>query len=273
VVPNVFDFDQPQWKRDEFNADFKQAMGLEVDDIVFMQATRVMSRKGIELAIDVVGEIGKAENRKKLEAQPLYDGRSFTFKNKIVLLCVGHVEEFGSAADYTSRLQKRAEAQGVDLRFVGTSIDHSRASTATGKRYSLWDSYCFADIVTYPSWWEGWGNQFIEAIFAKLPVVIYEYPVFVSDLKNDGFKVVSLGDSLSSRDDLDLVTVERRTIEKAAEEAIALLQNSDLRKSYTETNFAIAKEKYSYVALTNIIQKLLENACVETGGNGVGNIL
>jgi len=45
------------------------------------------------------------------------------------------------------------------------------------------DTYVFADIISYPSIFEGWGNQFIEAVFAKKPVIVFEYPVFKSDIK------------------------------------------------------------------------------------------
>lgn len=260
VVPNVFDFDQPAWRKDAYNADFKTAMGLGENDIVFMQATRVMLRKGVELAIDVVGEVGKPENRRKLASQPLYDGRSFGAKDRIVLLCVGHVEEFGSASDYTDRLKKRAAVKNVDLRFVGTRIGHSRGTLPAGKRYSLWDAYCFADMVTYPSWWEGWGNQFIEAVFARLPVVLFEYPVFVSDLREDGFKTVSLGDMLAGKDAQELVTVSPRAVASAADQAVALLTDRALRENTVETNFSIAAKKYSYGALSEIIKDLLKKA-------------
>jgi len=45
------------------------------------------------------------------------------------------------------------------------------------KKYSLWDCYAYSSVVLYPSLWEGFGNQFLEAVFAKKPIVSYEYPV------------------------------------------------------------------------------------------------
>ncbi|MBI5382538.1 MAG: glycosyltransferase, group 1 family protein [Opitutae bacterium] len=260
VVPNVFDFNQAPWRADAYNADFRAAMALGPNDIVLLQATRVMLRKGIELAIDVVGEVGRPENRRKLEAQPLYDGRRFTAQDRIVLLCVGHIEEFGSTADYSAHLQQRARAQGVDLRFVGTRVKHSRGQDAQGKLYSLWDSYAHADIVTYPSWWEGWGNQFVEAIFAKLPVVLFEYPVYKSDLAQDGFEVVSLGDKLTGKDALGLETVPRAVVQTAAAATVAALTDKARRAQMVDTNFEIARRKYSYQALLQIVQELLRKA-------------
>ncbi len=94
---------------------------------------------------------------------------------------------------------------------------HSRGLTPDGaKVYSLWDSYVLADVVTYPSTWEGWGNQYIEAVFAKLPVLIWEYPVWQTDLGPAGFEVVSLGRELTGKDAAGLVTVAPEKVLAAA---------------------------------------------------------
>lgn len=70
VAPNVFDFDQTSWAADAFNADFRDAIGLRPGDLFFLQATRILDRKGVELAIDVVAESNRPENRRRLEATP-----------------------------------------------------------------------------------------------------------------------------------------------------------------------------------------------------------
>lgn len=263
VVPNVFDFNQPLWKEDDFNKDYRAALGIGENDIVFLQATRVMNRKGIELAIDVVGELGRPENREKLQSRPLYNGKTPGREDKIILLCAGHIEEFGATASYHNDLMKRAESAGVDLRFVGEKIKHSRSSNEGEKIYSLWDSYVHADVVTYPSLWEGWGNQLIEAIFAKLPVLLFEYPVYVSDLKNDGFDVVSLGSEISGKDKNDLALIDQNIVRDAAAKLIELLQDGNRRDAAVTRNFEIAKEKYSYEALQTIISELLAGASVK----------
>ncbi len=41
------------------------------------------------------------------------------------------------------------------------------------------------------------GNQLLEAIHARLPILIFEYPVYEADLKNSGVDVVSLGNQIS----------------------------------------------------------------------------
>lgn len=257
VVPNVFDFNQPQWQEDDYNSDFRQEMQIGENDLVFLQATRVMDRKGIELAIDVIAELNKPENKKLLAEKTLYNGKKFSENDKIVLLCSGHIESFGATDSYHENLLKRAEKEGVDIRFVGERVKHSRGELQGKKVYSLWDSYVHSDFVTYPSLWEGWGNQFIEAIFAKLPVVLFEYPVFVSDLKEDDFSVVSLGDKISGTDEMGLAVVDERIISQAAQEIVAILTDKEKYTQIVEKNFRIAKEKYSFETLRTIIEKLL----------------
>ena len=73
------------------------------------------------------------------------------------------------------------------------------AKGMTKKYTRLWDAYVFADFVTYPSWWEGWGNQLLEAVRAKLPVALFEYPV-IWPTSRTGFRVISFGDQIHGRD-------------------------------------------------------------------------
>lgn len=141
--------------------------------------------------------------------------------------------------------------------WCGDRVKHGRGMENGQKVYSLWDSYAAADFVTYPSYWEGWGNQLIEAVFAKLPVLLFEYPVYVSDLRSAGFEVVSLGEELGPRDARDLVTVPAAAVASAAAGVIRFLQDGSAREAAVEHNFAEAQKRYSYEALETIIRELL----------------
>lgn len=258
VVPNVFDFNRPSWERDAYNEDFRSAIGLGPNDIFFLQATRILDRKGVELAIDTIAALNRPENRLKLESQPLYDGRRFGPKDRLVLVCAGYVEGIGLRGNYPTLLSEKAAALGVDLIWCADQVKHSRGKTASGEKiYSLWDSYVCADFVTYPSVWEGWGNQLIEAVFAKLPVLLFEYPVYVSDLQQAGFEVVSLGQSVDRHDANGLVEVSPEKINRAAAEVIDFLQNKERRTAAVEHNFAQARQRYSYEALADHLEAIL----------------
>lgn len=265
VVPNVFDFEQKPWVADDYNADARAAFDLGDNDLVFLQATRILDRKGIEMAIDTIAELEKPDQRQALSGAATAGGGTFDPNtSKIVLLCAGIVETIGISGDYWGALQDKAARLGVDLRHVGERVKHSRGKGENGEKvYSLWDSYVLADFVTYPSTWEGWGNQFIEAVFAKLPVLIFEYPVWTSDLGRVGFDVVSLGNRVAGTDEAGLVYVEKPKTEAAAKEICDILSNPERKAKIGETNYAIAQQHFSYTALEHLIKELLKKSDIK----------
>jgi glycosyltransferase involved in cell wall biosynthesis len=258
VVPNVFDFAQPSWEPDDYNADFRESLGLRPHDVFFLQATRILDRKGVELAIDVLAELNRPECRAALAEGPLYNGQTFQEDSRLVLVCAGYVEGIGLSGSYEQNLVDKAKELGVEVLWCGDRVKHSRGQDEHGKIYSLWDAYVGADFVTYPSYWEGWGNQLIEAVFAKLPVLLFEYPVYVSDLRLAEFEVVSLGKKLAEHDARGLVTVAPEAVRSAAEGVIRYLKDGAAREKAVEHNFACAKALYSYEALEGILAAILE---------------
>lgn len=99
----------------------------------------------------------------------------------------------------------------------------------------------------------------IEAVFAKLPVVLFEYPVYVTDLKQTGFEVVSLGDTVTGTDARGLVQVDPARVGEAATGVIRYLKDADARRAAVEKNFALAKAHYSLHALRQILEELLSD--------------
>ena len=58
------------------------------------------------------------------------------------------------------------------------------------KKYSIDDVNQNADLVTYPSSYEGFGNAFPEAIYFKRAIVVNRYSIFVEDIEPRGFDVI-----------------------------------------------------------------------------------
>ena len=245
IVPNVFDFNEKLWETDNYNKDIRKKLGIKDNDILMLQATRVTNRKAIELAIDVIREMQKEENRKILEEAKLYNGKSFKEDSRIVLVLAGMIE---TADDYVERLKTRAKESNVELLFVNNLVEHSRCIKNNNKVYSLWDTYVFADIITYPSIQEGWGNQFLEGLFAKKPMLVFEYNVYKEDIKEKGFKVISLGDKYEL-DKYGLAKVSEGAIKRAAGECIRLLIDKDYREKMVEKNFQLGREFFSHESL------------------------
>jgi glycosyltransferase involved in cell wall biosynthesis len=256
VVPNVFDFDEVAWTVDDFNKDFRAQVGLGENDIVILQATRIVQRKSIELAVDFVKALGSPERREKLQSRGLYDGRSFRSNDRIVFVLAGYAQD-DTAGHYVPRLKQKIVEAGIDAVFIEENVGGRRQTIAGQKIFSLWDIYVFADFVTYPSIWEGWGNQLLEALRARLPFMLFEYPVYEADIKDKGFRTVSLGAELLSQDDQGLVTVADDIVETAADEAVDLLVDNNLRQEMVEHNFRVAQEHYSLTALRRYLENLV----------------
>ena len=263
VVPNVFDFEGSPWGIDAYNQSFRETIEVGENDLLVLQATRVIPRKGIELAIDLVKALSQQEHRSTLTRRGLYDGRPFTEKSRIVLVLAGSAED--SHCDYFDRLKRKAEQQGIELRCISARIRAHRETVEGQKLYSLWDCYAFADVVTYPSLYEGWGNQFLEAVRAKLPIVIFEYPVYRSDIKNKGFKVISLGSHIVEEDDCGLVSVSAQTIREAAQRAVEVVTNPAKRRAMTEHNFELGRVSYGLDSLVRCLGPIIERTLSRRG--------
>lgn len=256
VVPNVFDFESATWEINDFNKDLREKIGLNSNDLFILQATRVVPRKGIEMAIDFVKALDSPDRRKHLMERGLYNGQKFTEDSRIVLVLAGYDQDDPSGT-YLARLKKKAEKEGVDMITIDDRVASTRGERDGKKIYSLWDTYVHADFVTYPSYWEGWGNQFLEAVHARLPMLVFEYPVYLSDIKPKGFEVVSLGEKFAGTDSLNLVYVDDVLIHQAADQAVRLLTESDYRKEIVNHNFDLAKIFYSMQALAAYLSSLL----------------
>ena len=211
IVPNVMDFENPPPAADEYTNDVRQALGIEDDELFILQPTRVVKRKGIEHAIELV-------SRLKMKAK----------------LVVSHASG-DEGCSYQERLKEYSEHMRVKTIFVSDIISEKRGYTPDGRKiYTLDDIYPYADLVTYPSTFEGFGNAFLEAIYFKKPVVVNIYSVYMKDIKPKGFAVVELD---------GYVTKE------AIQQTKDILTDPKLCKKIVEKNYQIATQFYSYKVL------------------------
>ena len=185
VIPNVFDFNAQGWEVDEYNQDFRAKIGVAENDLLILQATRLVTRKGIELAIDFVKALDSPKSRDKLKETVYMMIASLRMK-AISSLSWQVMPGMTSSETYKPRLAQKADRMGVKALFIEDFVDERREIRDGRKIYSLWDTYVHADFVTYPSLWEGWGNQLLEAIRARLPILLFEYPVYEADIKTKG---------------------------------------------------------------------------------------
>jgi glycosyltransferase involved in cell wall biosynthesis len=257
IIPNVFDFSAPIWSVDSYNSDLRSQAGINESDILILQATRVIPRKGIELSIDFVKILNSLEMRSKLSQSGLFDGRPFTNQSRIILVLTGYTKDDVSG-NYLNFLKQKAHKENVTLLHIEDLISHSRSIQENQKMYSFWDTYAVADLVTYPSLWEGWGNQLLEAFQARLPVVLFEYPVYLEDIKQRGFDVISLGSTIDDFDEANLARINQETLINAANEAVRILTDRDRRLEMVNHNHLISQKHYSLTALQTMLKELLE---------------
>ncbi len=168
VVPNVMDFGAPRPGPDEERAvrdEVRAALGLGDEQRLILQPTRVVPRKGIELAIELLARLDDPRD----------------------VLVISHAsgDEGGGTL---ARLRAQAERSGVDLRYEGERFAPRRAPG----RFSLDDAYLAADAVTYPSLYEGFGNALLETILHRRAAAVNRYEVYARDIAPTGVRFVEL---------------------------------------------------------------------------------
>jgi len=221
LVPNVLDFDNPP-PEEIRNTDFRERIGLSPDDIMILQPTRVVPRKGIEHAIALVAQL----------------------KDPRVKLVVSH-EAGDEGLEYHDALVELAEQAGVDLRFVHTALDTAGAQSPNGTSVSsLAEVYAQADLITYPSIYEGFGNALLEAFYYKKPVLVNRYAIFISDIEPKGFRVITMNGFLT-----------RGVIEQVRQ----VIEDHQYRNEMVETNFELGKRFFSYSVLRRKLASLVTN--------------
>ncbi len=250
IFPDMFEFDQKTWEKDTYNKDFLKTFVLKENDLIVLQATRIVERKAIELAVDLVAKLNKRKD--ELIGKTLYNGKKFSETSDIVLVLPGYTEH--ASKKYAKELKMKIEKMDVKAKFISSHIANEREEKRGKKIYSLWDTYAYADLITYPSMLEGWGNQFIEAVFAKKPIAIFEYPVFKKDIKKEGYHVISFGDKIVKRN--GLVTISKVQLEKTTDQTIDYLTDKKTNELVRE-NFEIGKKYHGEKALTRLVRRML----------------
>ncbi len=222
VIPNVLDFRKPAPGIDHYNEDVREALEVEDDDFLILQPTRVVARKGIEHSIELVSRLNNP---------------------KVKLVITHSTTDEGSA--YVKRICSYAEYLGVSLIIKPDIFGDKRGRNEKGdKIYTLWDVYPHADIISYPSTYEGFGNAFIEAVYFKKPIVVNRYSAYIQDIKPLGF---------------DGIEMEGYVTDDVIEKVNALIQNPDLFSERAEKNFMLAARFFSYGILKRRLKSMLVN--------------
>jgi glycosyltransferase involved in cell wall biosynthesis len=209
VIPNIIDFETPPPGIDDYNTDLRREIGLRDDDLFILQPTRIVARKGIEHAIELVRRM----------------------KDPRAKLVISH-EAGDEGGDYLQMLRERIDDAQIDVRFIADRVSEVRGTNTAGKKtYTLFDVYPHADLVTYPSHHEGFGNAFLEAVYFGKPVVVNTYSVYARDIDPLGFKCIDMS---------QLVT--NRVVERTKQ----ILRDKVMRAEWARINFQLGLKYFSY---------------------------
>jgi glycosyltransferase involved in cell wall biosynthesis len=221
LIPNVMDFDSPAPEPDSYSSSVRRDLGIKSREYFFLQPTRVVRRKGIEHAIELV-------RRLRLPAR----------------LVISHAS--GDEGDaYEKHLRTFSDLLDVSTSFVSDIISDHRGTTADGRKiYSLWDVYPFADMITYPSLLEGFGNAFLESVYFRKPIVVNDYTIYAIDIKPKGFRAIELAGFIT---DEAVAKVEK------------ILESPAMAADMAEHNFQLAKRFYSFAFLEHQLQGVLQS--------------
>lgn len=253
VVPNVFDFDRSSWITDEYNEDLRSKLGIKTEDIVFLQATRIVERKAIEIGFQVLEEINKL--LPLYYGERLYNGIVVNSDTKIHFVLAGQNE---LTREKFTILDNLLQSGTIQIHYISDIVEHSRNTVNGEKHYSLWDIYTMSDFITYTSILEGWGNQLLEGLFAMKPILVYEYPVFKSDIKKTGFDLVTIGNTLRRDRQTKLYNISDDLAQRAANQIINVLFDSETYFDTVSANYGKAKESYSYDSLYTILKNVFK---------------
>jgi glycosyltransferase involved in cell wall biosynthesis len=220
VIPNVMDFATPPQPPDEYAADFRASLGLADNDILVLQPTRVVRRKGIEHTVELV--------------RRLNDPR--------VRLVITHGEE-DEDGDYPRRIREYAQLLDVRVIFAAARISDVRGTTRDGRKvYAIWDVYPHADLVAYPSTYEGFGNAFLEAAYYRKPLLCNRYTIYRTDIEPCGFQAITMDGFLTG----DVVERVRH-----------LLSDQASRQAMVDGNYEAARRFFSYERVERELRAIL----------------
>jgi glycosyltransferase involved in cell wall biosynthesis len=256
VIHDTMDFEQdlePD-ERLKSRTSLRQIYGIKAHDLVLLAGTRIVPNKQLELAGYLTAALKSL--CQELSGKTLYNGEIFSDRSQIILVIAGRPEKtFTEYRDKVFNLYTNLE---ISWRYIG-DIVRSFCSEKEGL-YALYpDVYTMADVVLYPTGWEGFGNQLLEAIASKLPVVVFQYPVFKEDIAPKGVKFISLGDTvLPKSNPMALTELPSDVLMKAAHEIIEIMTDSEKMCSITEYNISLVKKFFSFDVLKAHLQEVLK---------------
>jgi mannosylglucosylglycerate synthase len=219
VIPNVMEFERPPGAPGIDPSVVRSDLGVGRDELLLLQPTRVIPRKGIEHAIEFARRLGRPSR-----------------------LVISHASG-DEGPEYEQRVREFADLLEVDVRFESEIVGQDRGETPDGRTiYTLDDVYPASDFVTYPSMFEGFGNAFLEAVYHRRRILVNNYSTYEVDIRPRGFRAVWFDGFISEA----TLALARRLLDDPEESA-----------RWADRNYMLATRHFSFGVLRRHLEDLL----------------
>ncbi|MFP3984860.1 MAG: glycosyltransferase family 4 protein [Candidatus Bathyarchaeia archaeon] len=220
VVPNGISV-EGYLKIDETTKQLMRHLGLSFNDFIIVTPVRVLPRKNIELALNVVHEL-----------------EHISGETRIKLLITGPPGTDSDSVAYMAKLREIIRMRRLEDNVVFChDLISFRRKFSDGKivKWSVADAYNIADLIFVPSKEEGFGLPVIEAGAARKPVFCSRIPPFQELI----------------REDIEGYMFDLRN----PPQDIALRIYRNMLASVVDNNFAQVVEKYDWEAI--VLKKII----------------
>jgi glycosyltransferase involved in cell wall biosynthesis len=242
----------------------REKIGVRENDMLIGMMTRIIPRKAIEVAIQFVAELQKRKDD-LLGARRGSHGRTITNDSRFVLLLpqAAGLDEPANAL-YFEKLLAFAKALGVTLHYIGDRVVADSAYDGAPGTIPFYSLYNEADILTFPSYQEGFGNQYLEAVaLGEGVVVCHAYPVMEADIlphiSHNG--IVSLGNNSEYTIDADgLIRLDEAVLRAAVDREVYFLLHPAEEKTIAAYTFHRLKQAFNAGVVGRKLASLLVEA-------------
>lgn len=226
IIPNVMDFKQEYGLINSKNQGLYKTLGFKKEDILIFQITRIVRRKNIEAAIDLIHKLDHPQIKLVITGNSLDDYKDI----------------------YLDELKEMVRKLGIEnkVSFSG-HIFRAHSEKGTGNAdYDLSDAYAQSRALTYFSTYEGFGNAFVEGVLAKKPIFVNNYkPVYWPDIGSKGFETVMIKDGI----------VDEKSLLKIKEIVLSPKRCQEI----SEFNFKLGKKLFSYEVLEEKLKNIVDS--------------